>query len=64
MPAKEYYPAPVSPRSDKFHVICPDGFPIYDDAPYGDDKPKIFDEDRAIEVAQELNESTTNEEDA
>ena len=40
----------------RFHIIAPNGLPIYDDAPYGNDKPLIFrDEDSAIEVVNRMN---------
>jgi hypothetical protein len=44
----------------RWHVM--DGnIPIYDDAPYGNDKPIIYkDEDKAIEVAARLNEEYEN----
>ena len=39
-----------------FHVLAPDGLPIYDDSPNGDDQPIIFhDEDRAIACADRCN---------
>lgn len=47
--AKEY-------ARGRWHVITPDRRPIYDDAPYGNDKPVIFrDEDAAIECAERCN---------
>lgn len=39
-----------------WHVIGPNGIPIYDGAPYGNDKPVVFrDEDAAIECAERCN---------
>ena len=41
---------------NRWHVIAPDGVPIYDGAPYGRDKPVVFkDEDSAIECAERCN---------
>ena len=41
----------------KWHVCDREGFnlPIYDDAPYGQDKPLVFDEDRAAEYVEIIN---------
>lgn len=44
-------------RPGRWHVISPDGIPVYDNAPHGKDKPLVFtDEDRAIEFAKNANE--------
>lgn len=46
-------------RRNRWHVIDPDGHPLYDDAPYGNDKPLVFwDEDDATECAKRFNEQT------
>ena len=48
--AKEFAPG-------RWHVIAPDGRPIYDDAPDGKDKPLVFsDADLAVAAAKRLNE--------
>ena len=50
-----YYAKEFSPG--RWHVIAPDGIPIYDDAPNGKDKPIVFtDEDVAVDVARQCNE--------
>lgn len=47
--AKEY-------ARGRWHVIGPDGIPIYDGAPSGNDKPVIFrDEDAALACAERCN---------
>lgn len=47
--AKEY-------ARGRWHVIAPDGMPIYDNAPYGNDNPVIFrDEDDALDCAERCN---------
>ena len=39
-----------------FHILCPNGNVLYDDAPYGKDKPIIFhDEAKAHECVERLN---------
>lgn len=41
---------------DRWHVIGPSGLPVYDNAPYGNDKPLIFrDEDEALNYAERCN---------
>lgn len=45
----EFYPG-------RFHIIAPDGLPIYDDSPHGDDAPIILhDEDKALDAIERLN---------
>ena len=47
--AKEYAPG-------RWHVICPDRLPLYDNAPHGKDRPLIFrDEDAALACAERCN---------
>lgn len=47
--AKEY-------ARGRWHVIAPNGLPIYDGALYGNDKPVIFrDEDAALACAERCN---------
>lgn len=51
---KEYYVKEYA--RGRWHVIGPSGFPIYDDEPYGNDKPVIFhDEDAGFECAERCN---------
>jgi hypothetical protein len=46
------------PFRGHWHVISPSGIPIFDNAPYGQDKPVIFhDEDKARDCAERLNKS-------
>lgn len=42
-------------RADRWHVCSRSGIPLYDDSPHGDDKPLIFDEDRAFELVRLYN---------
>ena len=43
-------------RPGRWHVIAPDGHPVYDNAPHGKDKPLVFtDEDRALEFSKNCN---------
>lgn len=42
-----------------YHVIAPNGLPVYDDAPYGNDAPIVFqDPDRAADFADALDDET------
>jgi hypothetical protein len=51
---KRYYAKEFSPG--RWHVITPGGLPIYDDEPYGKDKPLVFtDEDRVMTCVEECN---------
>jgi len=51
----KYHIKPVY-RGHTWHVIAPNGLPIYDGALYGNDKPVIFkDEDSAQDCADRLN---------
>ena len=43
---------------ERWHVIGPNGLPVYDEAPYGKDKPIIFkDQDLALEYIERCNKS-------
>ena len=53
MNRKNYHAKEFSPG--RWHIIAPDGFPIYDDAPYGKDRPLTFDEDSAYAMVTHLN---------
>ena len=47
--AKEY-------ARNRWHVIAPDGIPIYDGSLNGDDKPIVFtDEDAALDCVERCN---------
>ena len=46
--AKEFSPG-------RWCVITPAGSRLHDDAPYGDDKPLVFDEDSAYAMVTHLN---------
>ena len=47
--AKEFFPG-------RWHVIGPSGIPLYDDAPYGNDKPLVWtDEDAVMDCVQQCN---------
>ena len=47
---------------NRWNVIAPDGIPVYDDAPYGNDKPLIFrDEDEALDYVDRCNQALDNE---
>jgi len=49
-----YYAKEFSPG--RWHVVNRDTRqPIYDDAPNGKDKPRVFDEDTAEDVVERLN---------
>jgi len=44
-------------RPGRWHVIAPDGVPLYDDEPHGKDKPRVFtDEDKADMCVSQCNE--------
>lgn len=45
-----------------YHVISPDGIPVYDNEPYGKDKPIVFDdEDLALDFANKCNDDMMEE---
>jgi len=58
MESSPYYAAQCA--RNRWHVIAPDGIPIYDNAPHGQDRPVVFkDEDEAMDCAERLNQSLT-----
>lgn len=54
MKPHKYYAKEFAPG--RWHVIGPFGIPVYDSAPYGNDKPIVWtDEDKVLHFVEQCN---------